>query len=181
MPAGDSALTRLDEVMPDWHFRKGPRRVKVEGPSEAVLRAVTEVTWAEMPLFGSLLRIGSFGRLRRDPHRAVLEEFLVGGFRELGRCDREIVLCSVSGSEPFPADQDRAAQVAWFRAYAEPGSTKVAFNFRFDDGVLTTETRVWGTDEAARRKFRRYWTVIRFPAGLVRREILHAARSRIAT
>ncbi|QHA06584.1 hypothetical protein GQF42_27840 [Streptomyces broussonetiae] len=170
---------RLNEVMPQWHFRKRPHRVRIDGPGEAVLRAVTEVTWSEVPLFSSLLRVSSFGRVRRDPARAVLDEFLSSGFTVLTRTDRELVLAAVSGGEPFPPEDAGGARVAWFRAYAEPASTKVAFDFRFVDGVLSTETRVLGADEAARNSFRRYWTLIRLPAGLVRREILNAVRRRV--
>ena len=117
---------RLNEVMPQWHFRKRPHRVRIDGPGEAVLRAVMEVTWLEVPLFGALLRVASFGRVRRDPARAVLDEFLSGGFTVLTHDAREVVLAAVSGGEPFPPQDADAARVAWFRAYAEPASTKVA-------------------------------------------------------
>ncbi|WP_404955525.1 hypothetical protein [Streptomyces sp. 147326] len=179
MPAEEKAPTRLDEVMPQWHFRKRRHQVRVDGSGEAVLRAVIQVTWSEVPLFSSLLRVASFGRVRRDPDRSVLDEFLSSGFVVLSRTDRELVMGAVSGSEPFPGDQGGDARLDWFLAYAEPQSTKVAFSFRYADGVLSTETRVFGADEPARRQFRRYWTLIRLPAGLVRREILHAVRRRI--
>ncbi|WP_077801276.1 hypothetical protein [Streptomyces sp. JHA26] len=166
--------------MPQWHFRKRPHRVRVAGTGEGVLRAVSQVTWSEVPLFSSLLRVASFGRVRRDPDRPVLEEFLAGGFVELSRTGRELVMAAVSGGEPFPEDEG-GARLEWFLAYAEPRSTKVAFSFRYADGVLSTETRVFGADESARRRFRGYWALIRLPAGLVRREILHAVRRRLET
>ncbi|WP_371618398.1 hypothetical protein [Streptomyces sp. NBC_00454] len=181
MPVEESAPTHLDEVMPQWHFRKRRHRVRVDGSGEAVLRAVGAVTWAEVPLFSSLLRVASFGRVRRDPDRPVLEEFLSNGFVVLSSSDRELVLGAVSGGEPFPEDRSGDAQRDWFLAYAQPQSTKLAFSFWYADGVLNTETRVFGADEQARRQFRRYWTLIRFPAGLVRREILQAVRHRIGS
>lgn len=164
--------------MPQWHFRKRPHQVRVDGSGEAALRAVTQVTWSEVPLFSSLLRVASFGRVRRDPDQPVLEEFLSSGFVVLSRTGRELVMGAVSGCEPFPEDQGDGTQLDWFLAYAEPQSTKVAFSFRYANGVLSTETRVFGTDEPALRRFRKYWTLIRLPAGLIRREILHAIRRR---
>lgn len=172
-------MSLLDEVIPRWHFRKHAHRVRIDGDAEDVLQAVMEVTWAEVPLFNSLLRVASLGRVRRDAARPVVGEFLSGGFTVLARDERQLVLAAVSGGEPFPPDDAHGARAAWFRAYAEPASTKVAFDFRFVDGVLSTETRVCGTDEKARVRFRRYWTLIRLPAGLVRREILHAVRRRV--
>ncbi|MGI9120895.1 MAG: hypothetical protein ACR2G7_12375 [Acidimicrobiales bacterium] len=43
------------------------------------------------------------------------------------------------------------------------------------DGTrLTTETRVKATDATTRRRFGRYWLVIRAGSGLIRRELLGA-------
>jgi hypothetical protein len=57
-----------------------------------------------------------------------------------------------------------------------PGWVKIAMEIRVDatpgGSVLTTETRVKATDEAARRAFRAYWTLIRIPSGLIRRTFM---------
>ena len=45
---------------------------------------------------------------------------------------------------------------------------------------IITETRIAGTDSAARRAFARYWLLIRGPSGLIRRSWL-AAIDRRAT
>ena len=44
--------------------------------------------------------------------------------------------------------------------------------------VLSTETRVHVADPAARRKFRRYWFVVRPFSGVIRILLLRAARKR---
>jgi hypothetical protein len=44
--------------------------------------------------------------------------------------------------------------------------------------VLTTETRVLCTDEGARRRFRRYWALIRPGSGAIRVAWLRAIRRR---
>jgi hypothetical protein len=61
-----------------------------------------------------------------------------------------------------------------FAQFDEPGYAKVAFNFRLDDGKLSTETRIAGTDAHARRRFGLYWLLVRPGSGLIRREWLHA-------
>ena len=54
------------------------------------------------------------------------------------------------------------------------------FHVRAVDGgtLLTTETRIKGTDEEARRRFRRYWRVVMPGSALIRRAWLRAIRRR---
>jgi hypothetical protein len=40
--------------------------------------------------------------------------------------------------------------------------------------LVTTETRIVGTDRVARRAFGRYWRIIRGPSGLIRHSWLAA-------
>ena len=65
-----------------------------------------------------------------------------------------------------------------FSSFDEPGYAKVAFNFRLEDGELSTETRIAGTDAHARRRFGLYWLLIRPGSGLIRREWLRAIEKR---
>ena len=69
-----------------------------------------------------------------------------------------------------------------FEAFDRPGFCRVAVAMTArpeEDGVrLATETRVAATDEDARRRFGRYWLVIRPFSGLIRRGWLRAARRR---
>jgi hypothetical protein len=55
---------------------------------------------------------------------------------------------------------------------------KAVIDFRVGESSLSTETRVHVADPAARRKFRRYWRVIRPFSGLIRILFLRAARRR---
>ncbi len=54
----------------------------------------------------------------------------------------------------------------------------MALSWRFEDGTLSTETRVQLTDARSRRSFRRYWLVVRPFSGLVRRAWLRAIARR---
>jgi hypothetical protein len=69
-----------------------------------------------------------------------------------------------------------------FVSFAEPGYAKMAMDLRAsadgDGAVLETETRVYLTDEAARRRFAAYWIVIRPFSGLTRRLWLREAKRR---
>jgi hypothetical protein len=59
----------------------------------------------------------------------------------------------------------------------EPPATAVV-DFRSVPGALTTETRVHVPDPVSRRKFARYWHVVRPFSGLIRVLVLRAAKRR---
>ena len=69
-----------------------------------------------------------------------------------------------------------------FVTFAEPGFAKAVMNFHVEavpgGTVVTTETRIRGTDEDARRKFRRYWRIVMPGSALIRRAWLRAIRKR---
>ena len=69
-----------------------------------------------------------------------------------------------------------------FRGFAEPGFALAGWSFELvPDGAgvtVTTETRVYCTDDESRRKFRRYWHLIGPFSALIRREMLRAIRKR---
>ncbi|WMD20926.1 hypothetical protein RAS12_00715 [Achromobacter seleniivolatilans] len=64
-----------------------------------------------------------------------------------------------------------------FKTYGEPGVAKLAFNFLVTqraggEVILSTETRVFCPDEAARKRFTPYWYLVRPVSGLIRRRML---------
>ncbi len=67
-----------------------------------------------------------------------------------------------------------------FVAFEEPGFTKIVWNIaaRESDGgaIISTETRVLATSAGARRRFRRYWLVVRPGVKLIRRIALGKVR-----
>jgi hypothetical protein len=70
-----------------------------------------------------------------------------------------------------------------FKALDAPGFVKATMNFRLEDVgkdtcPVTTETRVYATDAAARRRFAAYWQVIYPGSGLIRRMWLRAIKRR---
>jgi hypothetical protein len=65
-----------------------------------------------------------------------------------------------------------------FLGYSRPDVCKAVVDFRISSNLLSTETRVHVGDPASRRRFRRYWLVIRPFSGLIRILLLRAARRR---
>ncbi|HEU4367283.1 MAG TPA: hypothetical protein VFV05_03530 [Methylomirabilota bacterium] len=179
-----SPPTLIDELMPEFDEFEH-HEILVRAPAAAVHAALRRVD-----LFGSrvirwlLLLRAAPGVLRRPgpPRRRgplTLERLLEHGFVLLGeRAERELVLGVVGrfwqlASEPLRLD------AAGFRAFESPGYAKAVWDFRLapiDAGTtrLSTDTRIRCLDPVSRRRFRRYWRVIRPFSGLIRIALLRA-------
>jgi hypothetical protein len=177
-------LTLLSELLPEYDFAE--RHTVAVPDVRLALAAAKDATPGEMPLVRMLFALRSApalvtrGRgLPRDRTRSLAEQMIKFGFVLLAEDEHEIVLGFIGqpwkltgGTMPrVPADE--------WRAFAEPGYVKAVMNFRAEGGELSTETRVLVTDAKSRRKFRRYWLVIRPFSGLIRRSWLRAAKRRV--
>ncbi|MGA5817956.1 hypothetical protein ACPC54_08870 [Kitasatospora sp. NPDC094028] len=175
----------LDRLLPVWDHRERHRlavRTRPAPDATAAIAAVEAVEWRDVPVFRLLMNFGSINAKRGQTARPFLDAMIAGGFSVLHRSPEELVVgaaATVTGPGNGVADlgEDPARG---FRDFDRPGHYKVAFNFRCVNGELLTETRVVSTDPVTRRRFRRYWTVIRLPSGVIRREWLRAARRRLA-
>lgn len=172
----------LERVLPHYDKREYHERVISAAP-EAVWLALTELRVNDLTMTMALMRIrgGPVAWLRggaAPPDMRAVEAFPPRSLIE--DAPRELVLgdiaryASLNPIRPAVARGDLAA----FEAFAEPGWTKVAMNFRLTplDGatLLSTETRIQSTDARTRRRFRLYWMLVRAGSGLIRRDLLGA-------
>jgi hypothetical protein len=146
----------------------------VNAPPERALAAARETTLDELPVVRLLARL----RGLRPGHGEIWDQFRRAGFQPFG--DDTLVLVG----RPWRRRGERRA-VDDFLAFAEPGWAKMALDLRAlpeEGGTrLATETRVYLTDRAARRRFAAYWLVVRPFSGLTRRLWLRAAKRRAET
>jgi hypothetical protein len=87
----------------------------------------------------------------------------------LGQVSRPWKAVATSTGSPVTAEQ--------FVSFDRPGFAKIATSLRADpygsrSSILTMETRVAVTDDASRRRFRRYWLVAGPVSSLIRRMTL---------
>jgi hypothetical protein len=183
----DATRWRLDEFAPSWQFAER-HSIRVAARPERAWAAVREVTADEIAFFRTLTWLRRLGRpgpesilqapggqplldvatrtsfllLAEEPPREIVVGTLVlapPGFRVTGR--------------PTPDD---------YRRLEAPGFVKAVMGFRVEpDGagsVVTTETRVFATDAASRRRFAVYWRIIYPGSASIRRMWLRAIRSR---
>ena len=166
----------LDDVMPDYDFRERHHR-SVGATVEATWTALTELTLTDLTITRPLVALRHVNR-SSGAHKPLLTDGPIG----LVYCkDQEVAIAGAIGRpwQPRPSKKP-VADLPSFIEFADPGWTKYLTEFRIEPGLsrnrctLSTETRGLSTDVHARRRFRLYWTLIRLPSGLIRREILRS-------
>jgi hypothetical protein len=179
----------LDEFLPDYDVNEVHAARVPAAPGDA-LAAIRAVTAREVPLLVALMAIrrlpaavlrrrgGPLGRALDEP---LLDQFVRGGFVVLADRPDELVLGAVGRFWTMDGGVRRLA-ASDFRGFDEPDFAKAVVNFhvRATDGgsLVTTETRVLGTSETAKRRFRRYWRIVMPGSAAIRRAWLRAIGKR---
>jgi hypothetical protein len=197
----DPPVSRLDEVVPRWQFSER-HEIRVRATTAVVARAAREVTARDIRGFRLLTwirnpRLPGAGEpesiLAPPADEPILDVALRSGFVQLSEePGREVVFGTVVVA-PEEVRRGAGAEIERMRAglTAEqvraalelPGYAVGVMNFRWIDAgggwtQITTETRVFATDAAARRRFGVYWRVIYPGSALIRRAWLAAIRER---
>lgn len=173
-------MTLIAETMPAYDRRELHQRA-VDASPTAAWDAVRDLSGDELRLMRALMRVRTLGRGRQSSG-TVLEGFERMGFKVVAEDPgRELVAAGIGRFWEPSGGLRRVESREHFTAFDDPGYAKVAFNFRFDDGRLSTETRIAATDAHARRRFGLYWLLIRPGSGLIRREWLGAIAKRAET
>ncbi len=155
-------MKSLDAFLPSYEFATR-HTVSVDADAARADRALRELTFKEVPLVRGLLFARGLGA--RRPEERVLET-MVPRATVLEDVPGQGIVLSLTGQ--FWRLRGRGP---------EPPATAVV-DFRAVPGALTTETRVHIPDPESRRKFARYWRVVRPFSGLIRVLVLRAAKRR---
>jgi hypothetical protein len=155
-------MKSLDAFLPAYDFSTRHAVAVAVDPVRAD-RALREVTFKEVPLVRALLVARGLGLRRAEdtvlgamvPRATVLED--VPG---------EGVVLTLSG------------QFWRLRGRGPEAPATAVIDFRALPGSLATETRVHVPDPVSRRKFGRYWRIVRPFSGLIRLVVLRAAKRR---
>jgi len=182
--------TLLDRLMPAADHRES-HSIRVAAPPDRVWDALHRVTFRDVPLARVLMGLRDLpARLRgRGGGLLPLDEPLLDVFREMGFitvAEEPGQALAMGAAARFwrasPARPPRFQRGADLLSFDEPGYAKAVMSFEVapaaGGSVLMTETRVQSTDAASRRRFRRYWLLIRPGSGLIRRVLLRAIRRR---
>jgi len=180
----------LDRAMPAWQFRER-HHLRVNASPEAVYRAIKEVTADDILLFRTLTWIRSphltqtdGGSILQPPAEPIpiLDVALRSGFLQLSEWPgREVVVGAIVAGRTSSFGGAHTSE-SFIRLDA-PGVAKATMNFLVEPNptggtVVETETRVYGTDAGARRRFAAYWRVIYPGSALIRVMWLRAIKQR---
>jgi hypothetical protein len=167
-PARDDEDALLDHFMPAYEVVER-HHIRVAAPAEMTFAAACETNLLSSPISRAIFRareiiLGSTPE-EADRPRGVLALTKSIGWGVLAEVPgREIVMGAVT--QPWKADVTfRPLPPEDFAAFNEPGYVKIVWTLRADPidaarSVFRTETRVIATDASARRKFRRYWSLL---------------------
>jgi len=195
LPAGETRVERarshLDEFAPVYQFSEF-HSARIETSCARTYQAIKTTTAAEIFLFRTLTWIRRFGRpspegILNAPERLpLLDVATQSSFLLLAEeRDQEIVVGTVIAAPPGTRFKEKPTPED-YTALQRPGFVKAMMNFRLEDAgpsacVVTTETRVYATDDPARRRFAAYWRVIYPGSALIRRMWLRAIKHRAET
>ena len=166
----DRGMTVTD-ALPVYHHREH-HSIWIDAPPEAALAAARETRPEDVPLVSMLFRLRGLRSGRDTP---IWTSMQARGFRLHDPETLTLIGRPWTRGGGLRAGED-------FLRFSEPGYAKMAMDLRaLPDGEgarLETETRVFLTDAAARRRFGAYWLVVRPFSGLIRRRWLRAAKQR---
>lgn len=164
----DATDDLLDTFMPVYDVVER-HHVHVAAPAGVTLAAAQELELGRLPVVRAIMKgreliLGSTPDHQSRP-TGLLAEMQSLGWRVLTAIPgREIVVGAVT--KPWEADVTfRPLPPNEFAAFREPDYVKIAWTLRADaisakESIFRTETRALATDATARRKFRRYWSLL---------------------
>ncbi len=177
-------MARIDDVLPTYDAVER-HAIGVDAPPEIAFDAVRNLELARSPVIAMLLAVRGLphlftGRVR-PARRLDLDAILGSGFVLLADDPPHEIVLGVVGQFWRLTSGIRPIAPPDFAAFQDPGFAKGVWNFTVEpDGaarsIVRTETRVACTDEAARRKFRRYWRVVGPFSGLIRILLLRSIK-----
>lgn len=170
-------MRALDEFLPVYEFSER-HRIAIDAQPRRIDEALRAVSLADIPIAQGLWWMRRLGRPTGKATKPFVEAFpgVV-----LDDVPGEGIALGLTGQfwrlrgnlePPGPSTAED------FLAYSRPDVCKAVIDLRIGPSSLSTETRVHVPDPASRRKFRRYWLVIRPFSGLIRILLLRAARQR---
>ena len=169
----------LDDFLPAYEFSER-HWLAIDAPAGRIDGAFREVSIADIPLARALWWIRRLGRTYGDTTKPFIGGDLPGVVLE--DVPEQGIVLGLTGQFwrllGGQRDAARPTTAEGFFAYNRPDACKAVVDFRVGERSLSTETRVHVADPAARKKFRRYWLVVRPFSGLIRTLLLRAARSR---
>jgi hypothetical protein len=180
---GGDAL--LDRFLPEYDIVER-HHTDVDAPADATMAAAMEMDLERSAIVRAIFRARELAMRAKPPARelprGMVESVKAMGWGVLAEIPgREIVFGAVT--QPWRADVVfRALAPEEFERFDDPGFVKIAWTLRADPAgerrsVFRTETRAIAIGPEARRRVRRYWSLVAPGVILIRRLSLGLVRS----
>lgn len=183
--ADEDSDRMLDVFMPNYEV-VDRHQVRIKAPAEVALSAAAEMDLQSSPVIRGIFRAREWIMSSRPDDRSRPRGFLAemkflgwGILAEVPR--REIVMGGVT--KPWhPNPVFRALPPDEFAGFDESGYVKIIWTLRADpigsqESLFRTETRAAATDTEARKKFRRYWSLLSPDIIAIRSVMLSAVKA----
>ena len=173
----------IDDWLPVYEFEER-HEIAVAARSDEIGRAVRAVQLEDVAVARALWALRVLpARLRGRRAPAAARGPLVDQLVTLGGVVLEdrpgLLVAGLAGRFwQVSGDLERFDSPEAFRAYEPKDSAKAVVDFVWSDGRLETTTRVHVPETGARRRFARYWRLVRPFSGAIRIAVLRAARRR---
>ena len=175
--------SRLDRFAPEFDVRER-HSIAIQAPARLVFETACGFDMRSLPPVAAILRLRAWmlrARGAPGPRAGLLEETRRLGWGVLEE-EKGRYYCSGAICQPWLADVAfRAVPPEDFTGFAPPDAVKIAWTLEAlplgpSRTRFSTETRVSATDDAARRKFQRYWRGVRPGIVLIRLCLLRGVR-----
>lgn len=167
-PTADEADPFLDRFMRRYDIAER-HHIRVGAPADITFAAACETDLMESGVARAIFKAREV-ILRSEPDNADRPRGVLALTTSIGwgvltmEPGREVVVGAVT--KPWEANPVfRPLPPETFAGFNEPGYVKIAWTLRADpsgttESIFRTETRAVATDPTARRKFRRYWSLL---------------------
>jgi hypothetical protein len=180
--------------MPRWDARSR-HHVEIQAEPAAVYHALLTIDFGRNPILRVFMAVRLLPALIFTPRQAwkrwqgaraarlqgPMGHLLSGAFIQLEASPPTELILGLTGRFWTPAGGLVPTDPATFRDPVPPGLARATWNFQLQAvhpsrTLLGTETRVLCGDEATRRRFLRYWTLIRGGSGVIRWALLRQVK-----
>ena len=181
-----SLFMLIDRYLPAFDFNEVHSRV-VHAPAGRVYEALMTADLRRPMIIRILMGLrslpGRLSGLAGDGERVTLRDVDAAGFTLLGEDPPREILVAVEGKFWTLIPDMCSSEATNFETPVPEGLARAVWNFTVEPlgasrSLLRTETRIQCGDDVSRRRFARYWILVKPGSGLIRKAILrHVART----
>lgn len=173
----------IDDIMPLYDVSKR-YSMTIAASADKVYSALKKANLNDSPFIRLLFLLRGLPAIYKSPrvsaesNRLTISDIANSGFMLLAEKPEEEIVIGIVGQFWKPTGNIHPIRPEEFASFSEKHFAKATWNFLLHPispsaTELSTETRVYGTDDTSKKQFRRYWRVIGPFSGIIRKELLN--------